>query len=106
MTLLENLYHGNVHPANKTFEGNPHYAKYMSILSDSETKLAAYLKSLPDSDAERELFCQMIEAQTDLSSFLELDCFLDGFRLGASMMLETFILPQQSELRDLESSAP
>jgi len=33
--------------------------------------------------------------------FSEFERFIEGFRLGASIMLEAFILPQQSVIKDI-----
>ncbi len=43
----------------------------------------------------------MINAQSELSQFSEIERFIEGFRLGAGIMLDTFILPQQSVIRDI-----
>ena len=102
MTILEDLYYGNLNPDTKCFDRNSKYAKFIKTLSDNEGKLSAFLEGLPGAEEERHLFSQMINAQAEINLFMELERFLEGFRLGAGIMLETFVSPQQSVIRDID----
>lgn len=101
MTILEDLYYGNINPNEKCFQKNSEYAKFAHIVIENEEKLTAFLAALPNAEEERHLFSQMVNAQSELSGFTEYERFIEGFRLGAIIMLETFISPQQSVLRDI-----
>ena len=101
MNILEDLYYGNINPNEKQFNRKSEYAKFAKIITDNEEKLTAFLNALPNANDEQHLFSQMINAQMEISDFSEFERFMEGFRLGASIMLETFILPQQSILRDI-----
>jgi len=101
MTVLEDLYYGNLEPNAKCFGKNTGYMKFSKIVTDNAEKLTDFLEKLPNAEEERHLLSQMINAQNEVSDFLELERFIEGFRLGASFMLETFIAPQQSVLRDI-----
>jgi hypothetical protein len=101
MTILEDLYYGNIHPNEKRFQQTSEYAKFAHIVTENEEKLTAFLEGQPNAEKERHLFSQMVNAQSEFSGFTEFERFMEGFRLGASIMLETFISPQQSVLRDI-----
>jgi hypothetical protein len=101
MTMLEDLFYGNINPNEKCFDKKSEYAKFVKIITDNEEKLTAFLDRLPNAEEERHMFSQMINAQSELGQFSEFERFIEGFGLGASIMLETFILPQQSVIRDI-----
>lgn len=42
-----------------------------------------------------------MKAQGEIQLMGELDRFIDGFQLGARLMLDAFLLPQQSAVRDI-----
>lgn len=101
MFVLEDLYYGNINPNAKCFNRNSEYMRYSKIVTDNEEKLTAFLRALPNAEEEQHLLSQMINAQGEISDFLDFERFVEGFRLGARIMLETFISPQQSVLRDI-----
>lgn len=101
MMVLQDLFYGNINPNEQCFNKNSEYAKYVGIVSDNEEKLTAFLNSLPNTVNEQHLLSQIINAQSELSQFSEMERFIEGFRLGAGIMLDTFILPQQSVIRDI-----
>jgi len=43
----------------------------------------------------------MINAQSEISSFAEIEKFIEGFRLGAKFVLDTFVIQQESAIRDI-----
>ena len=100
MTVLEDLYYGNLNPNAKCFSKNTEYMKFSKIVTDSAEKLTAFLEALPNAEEERHLLSQMLNAQSEISGFTEFEQFIKGFRLGAGIMIEAFIAPQQSVLRD------
>lgn len=102
MNILEDLYYGNISPNEKCFNRKPTYVKFAEIIAGNEEKLNAFFKNMPNAEQERHQFEQMINAQIEISAFLELERFIEGFRLGSALMLETFILPKQSVITDIE----
>jgi len=101
MSIFEDLFYGNINPSDKCFDKQSEYAKFVKTVADNEEKLNAFLGNLPNAQEERRLFSQMIDAQIEIGQFSEIEWFIEGFRLGASIMLETSVLPQQSVIRDI-----
>ncbi|MCL2342861.1 MAG: hypothetical protein FWC62_03055 [Firmicutes bacterium] len=86
--ILEALYYGNIIPFEKHFERVPEFTKCVEAISDREEKLL----SLLDEEQQR-LLTELIEAESSLSCLSELEHFVEGFRLGAAFMLDTFLFP-------------
>ncbi|MPM44672.1 hypothetical protein SDC9_91351 [bioreactor metagenome] len=101
MNFLEDLYYGNINPTEKCFDRKSEYAKHAKIVVDSEEELTAFLNALPHAEKEQHILSQMINSQSEITQFSEFERFIEGFRYGASIMLETFILPQQNVIRDI-----
>lgn len=101
MNILEDLYQGDIRPHEKRFDSDSDYAKFTKIVADDKEKLTDFLNGLPGTEEQRHMLSQMMNAQDELSRFSEYDRFVEGFRLGAGLMLETFIYPEQSVLRDI-----
>ena len=102
MMILNDLYYGNISPIDKCFNRTSEYARFMEMISNNQEKLTDFLNSLPNAKEQQHLFEQMVNAQGEVSEFSEREKFFEGFRLGAGIMLETFILPQQSVIRDID----
>lgn len=102
MTLLEDLYYGNLTPCDICFDRESNFARYAKLASENEEKLTALLNALPDAVQAREWLAQMSDAQQRMNGFAEAEKFIEGFRMGAGIMLETFIAPQQSVIRDID----
>jgi len=99
--ILEDLYHGNINPSEKCFDRDSEYAKFVKIVSDNEEKLAAFLDGISAAKEEQHLFSQLINAHLEVLGFSELDRFIEGFQLGARFMMDTFIVPGKSVIRDI-----
>ena len=100
--ILEDLFYGNIHPYEKRYDPSSEYAKYVDAVADGQAELNAFLKGLPDAGDKADIFSQLMDAQGEIGCLSELERFTEGFRLGAGLMLETFILPRQGVLRDVE----
>ena len=101
MTILEDLFYGNIDPNEKRFDKKSEYAKFSKIVIDSEELLTEFINKLPNAEKEQQAFSRMINAQSELSDFIAYERFVEGFRLGAGVMLEVFVMPQQSVVRDI-----
>ena len=83
MTILENLWHGNITPSVRAVEYGSEYDMLAAASNDFEEIFTAEL-SAEGKRAYAE-FCKLADALTDIS---ECDAFSKGFRLGAALMLE------------------
>ena len=101
MNILKDLYYGDLEPIDKGFDRNSEYAKLFTLITDNEKKLIDFLNSLCDAKEEQNLLSQMQDAQYELNNFIECERFIDGFRMGAEFILETFVVPQRSVIRDI-----
>ena len=96
VNILEALYYGNISPVAKCFDRSSAYAECMEAISESEEKLFASL-----GEGEQQLLTRFIEAQSRVLCFSEVEHFVEGFRLGAEFMLDTFLLPRKSVVKDI-----
>jgi len=83
MTLLENLWYGNVHPVEEFLEGNKEYKNLLRIAAMDQEKLSASL-----SPEQAELFEKYDSAVKEMHSVAEAEAFSCGFRLGVKLMIE------------------
>lgn len=102
MNILEELFHGNVRPSDKQFDRTSQYAKYCEILIENERQLTVFLTAIPNAENELHLLSQMVNAQAEVSGYSEMERFIEGFRLGARFMLDTFVMADNSVIRDIE----
>lgn len=103
MNMIEDLYYGKISPINTYTEGDSRCAEFLNIIAKNEEKLMAFLKCIPNTQEQQHLLTQFSNVQCELTSFNELEKFIEGFQLGAKLMLDTFILPQQSVMkRDID----
>ena len=100
--ILEELYRGNINPDEKCFDPGSRYAQFTQIVSDNEEKLTSFLAGISAAKEEQHLFSQLINAQGEILMFSELNCFIEGFRLGTGIMLDTFVLLDKSVVRDID----
>ena len=83
MTVLENLYSGNIHPAEKYVKKGSRYHK----LTSQQMELLEELR--PKLDKEQKQLLDKVESKAlELCSVAEEERFIDGFRLGALLVLE------------------
>ena len=101
MNIIEELYHGNIRPTEQFFDRKSEYGKFMQIISDNEEKISKYLSLQENSKEEQHLFSQLMNAQREILCFSEENRFIEGFHLGATFTLDTFVIPQESVIRDI-----
>lgn len=91
MTMLEELFYGNINPCDKAVKKGSRYAKLQKRLCDNYDGLRKSLteKDLPLLDAAE-------DAAAELSVLSQKESFADGFRLGARLMLEIFFSESQN----------
>ena len=83
MTILEQLWHEDLHPAETTKSPTPELSELINISGESEIKLLHLL-----TDEGKELFHKYTDAQSGIYDIGECDIFINGFRMGARLMME------------------
>ena len=84
MTILENLWYGNIRPVEQFVDGNAEYRSLLRLVGNNREKLEATLSS-----EQAELFEKFYTAVNEMNSTAEVEAFSYGFRLGASLMNES-----------------
>ena len=84
--FIKELYYGNIDPQARGFKNGSYLKKQMTILSESEVLLTDKLTG-----DERKAFLSFVNASNNILGQTELDSFIVGFRLGARLILDTFM---------------
>ena len=85
MTLLENMWYGNIKPQESFTENDQQYRKMIDLICRNEEKLKNSL-----SEEQKEMLEKISEAATELNVYLEEKAFRYGFAFAARIMLECF----------------
>ena len=105
MNILEEFYYGNVNPQEKFYKRESDFATFVKIVFDvrslleekvileNEEKLSAYLAG-----EEKHLFSQLMNAQSEIISIETRERFIEGWKLGAKFMVDTFLVPRYSPI--------
>ena len=83
MYILEDLWNGNVAPADRVIRAGSEYAQLQKQLVAAEEDFRKELS--PDGKAAYDTFCRK---QAELSEISECDCFIRGVRIGARLLLD------------------
>lgn len=83
--VLQTLYNGEIFPANQYI---PQWEEYKALQEKQYQRYADFVSKL-DPPLDRE-FKQIIDEQFDLLPYEWSQMFIDGFRLGAKMMIEVY----------------
>ncbi|OQB12601.1 MAG: hypothetical protein BWY15_02164 [Firmicutes bacterium ADurb.Bin193] len=86
--VLEELYYGNIDPNTKSFQLGSSFHKAMQTVSDNEEKLLLLLTG-----KEKDLFIDLVNAQSEILGTTSLETFIEGFRLGAKFGIEIMEKP-------------
>ena len=84
--FIKELYYGNIDPQARGFKNGSYLKKQMTILSESEALLTDRLTG-----DEKKWFLSFVNASNNILGQTELDSFIVGFRLGARLILDTFM---------------
>ena len=85
MTILENLWHGNIRPVEEFVEDNMEYKNLLRLVAKNREKLEVTLSS-----EQAELFENFYTAVNEINATAEVQAFAYGFRLGVRLMTEPF----------------
>lgn len=83
MDILEDLYYGNLFPHEKCAKLNDETKELLGLLNRNEEKFIATL-----SDEQKETFEKYKDCNQEISEICERNAFLNGFRLGARIIIE------------------
>lgn len=87
MNYIEELYYGNIEPQELNTEITAKLKKKLGELAEKEEELTLNL-----SDKEKELFSEYTRVYIEFSSLSNSDSFISGFRLGARITYDTFVI--------------
>lgn len=83
MDILEDLYYGNLFPHEKCAKLDDEVKALLKLLNRNEEKLAAAL-----TEAQKETFEKYKDCNREISEISERETFLNGFRLGARIIID------------------
>ena len=83
MDILEDLYYGNLFPHEKCAKLDDEMKDLLGLLNRNEEKLIATL-----SNEQKEIFGKYKDCNQEISEICERNAFLNGFRLGARIIIE------------------
>lgn len=83
MDILEDLYYGNLFPHEKCAKLDDEMKDLLGLLNRNEEKLIATL-----SNEQKETFEKYKYCNKEISEICERNAFLNGFRLGARIIIE------------------
>ena len=84
MRMIEDLFYGNICPCDKHLTRGSKYSQLLDLAVKNEEKLSELLSPLQKEQLEK--FKDCID---DMTSILEKEAFIDGFRLGMQLMAES-----------------
>ena len=90
MGFVEQFFYGNIDPQSRERLHPKTMQKIQQTISSLEQAL---MEQLPT--PQKELLVQYIDAWGNLNVQSELDSFVYGFRLGAQMALDTFVIDEE-----------
>ena len=83
MNILEELWYGNIEPAEYDTSSGKEYKEMLQLISWNEDKLLATM-----TDSQKELFTKYADCVREHQTMAENLLFQNSFRLGARIMLE------------------
>ncbi len=86
MSALENLYYGDIKPCALSINQNATFKELLKTITASEKSLIEQF-----TDEERDLYDQLKNCDIRISDITQRDMFIQGFKLGARLMLEIML---------------
>lgn len=84
MTLLENLWYGNIDPQEVFLEQDRYYKKLLSLLNRNRDELSSTL-----TDSQKEVLDKYNDVSNEMHAISEQSAFRYGFCLGVRLMMES-----------------
>lgn len=85
MTTLEDLYYGNIVPADKGIKKGSEYSQLSHLAARNEEKLSATLTK-----EQKILFEKYKDCCVEMYGIAELEAFVSGVKLGVNIIVETY----------------
>ena len=86
MTTLENLYYGNIFPADKDIKRGSEYSKLINLSVRNEEKLVPTF-----SKEQKAIFEKYKDCINEMTSIAEKEAFIQGIKLGIKITAESFL---------------
>ena len=83
MLILEDLYLGDVHPSERSFNKNSQYAKALNEVVKAGDDLIDTL-----TEKQKEMFEDYMTAQREVNVLTDCETFCYAFKLGAKIMMD------------------
>ena len=85
-SIIEELYYGNITPAERSFRRTGEYAHILQRVTRNEEELTQTL-----TEAQKETFDKFKDGTSELHGMTEVTAFTLGFKLGLRLTAEAFI---------------
>ena len=83
MRFLEDLWRGNTSPGDARYNAKSEYSRVYNTMEQCEEHMRKVLSS-----EDWKVFDEFVSAEIEASCLSSYDCFVDGFRMGAKLMLD------------------
>ena len=83
MTILEDLWYGNVRPTERSIARGSKLDNLMNLLCQNEDDLMHGL-----TDKQKESFDKFKDCQSEITDYLETEAFTQGFTIAVKLMVE------------------
>ncbi len=83
MTVLEDLWYGNINPHETFLNGNCRFKHLLSLMGKNRDNLSDTL-----TEQQKETLAKYDDAVNEMHSLAEVKAFSYGFRLGVRLMIE------------------
>lgn len=92
-SILEELYYGNIRPANRNVGRSEEYENIVKLIQQNESALSAGL-----TEEQKKLLEKLDDAVAEQSGMNEVSAFKVGFKLGLRLAIESFLNGGDSQL--------
>ncbi|MBQ3865438.1 MAG: hypothetical protein II776_00940 [Clostridia bacterium] len=86
MTVLEDLWYGNINPHETFLSGNCRFKHLLSLMCRNRDNLSDTL-----TEQQKEILAKYDDAANEMHSLAEIEAFSYGFRLGVRLMIEASV---------------
>ena len=93
MLILEDLYLGDVHPSERTFQKDSQYAR---VLNETVKAGDALIDTL--TEKQKEMFEDYLTAQREVNALTDCETFCYAFKLGAKIILDVLTEGKMKEI--------
>lgn len=83
MSILENLWYGNISPWERPFKKDSAYAELLALVVRHQEDLLGRLN-----DEEKEIFERFADCTTEMHDLTEREALIKGFMIGTRIVIE------------------